>query len=61
MLHDINFASCYSDLIIAMRDGKLVRQGAPAEIVTATNIQEVFDLEARVEIVEGRSIVHFYL
>ena len=61
VLHDINFASCYSDLIIAMRDGHLVRQGTPAEIVTTANIHEIFDLEARVETVDGRSIVHFYL
>jgi len=44
-----------------MRDGQLVRQGTPTEIVTTANIQEIFDLEARVESVEGRSIVHFYL
>ena len=29
VLHDINFASCYSDHIIAMRGGRLAWQGTP--------------------------------
>ncbi len=27
VIHDINFASCYSDYIVAMKNGKLVHQG----------------------------------
>ena len=29
VIHDINFASCYSDTILAMRDGRLLHQGTP--------------------------------
>ena len=29
VIHDINFASCYSDNILAMREGVLVHQGPP--------------------------------
>src|SRR5699024_986971 len=27
VIHDINFASCYSDQIVALKDGKIVKQG----------------------------------
>nr|MCC5641304.1 ATP-binding cassette domain-containing protein [Nostoc sp. CHAB 5844] len=33
VLHDINFASSYSDHIVAMRDGRLVQQGSPAALM----------------------------
>ncbi|MFB1011404.1 MAG: ATP-binding cassette domain-containing protein, partial [Thiopseudomonas sp.] len=33
VLHDINFASCYSDHIIAMRGGQLAWQGTPDEVM----------------------------
>ena len=30
VIHDINFASCYSDHIVALKDGKVVREGPPS-------------------------------
>jgi ABC-2 type transport system ATP-binding protein len=33
VLHDINFASWYSDHIVAMREGRVVRQGTAEEII----------------------------
>ena len=48
VLHDINLAARYADHIFAMRAGELVASGTPAEVVTATLIKEVFDLDALV-------------
>jgi iron complex transport system ATP-binding protein len=56
VLHDINFASCYSDRIIAMRDGAVVHQGAPAEIMTQPVLREVYDMDIRIEEVDGHRI-----
>lgn len=44
VLHDINQACRYADHLIAMRDGRVVAEGAPADIVDAALIQKVFDL-----------------
>ncbi|MFL5194708.1 MAG: ABC transporter ATP-binding protein, partial [Microvirga sp.] len=41
VLHDINFASCYSDYLVAMRDGAVVHHGTPAEIMTGPVIRAV--------------------
>ena len=34
VLHDINQASRYSHHLIAMRDGQILAQGTPAEVIT---------------------------
>ena len=44
VLHDINQACRFADHLVAMRDGHVVAQGAPADIVDAALMSEVFDL-----------------
>jgi iron complex transport system ATP-binding protein len=48
VLHDLNQACRYATRIVAMRDGVLVAEGAPGDVVTAELVQEVFGLECRV-------------
>ncbi len=48
VLHDLNLASRYAHHLVAMRDGEIVAQGAPAEIVTEATVREVFGLESRI-------------
>ncbi|MGO3832581.1 MAG: ABC transporter ATP-binding protein [Microbacteriaceae bacterium] len=45
VLHDLNQAARYATHIIAMKDGRIVAEGAPAEIITVELVREVFDLE----------------
>jgi iron complex transport system ATP-binding protein len=61
VLHDINFASCYSDYIVAMRDGAIVRHGTPATIMTSDVIREVYGMDVEVQDVQGRKISIFYI
>ncbi|WP_207935712.1 ABC transporter ATP-binding protein [Actinomadura sp. KC216] len=44
VLHDINQACRFADHLIAMKDGAVVAEGAPADTVDAALIKEVFDL-----------------
>ena len=48
VLHDLNLAARYAGRIVAMRDGRIVADGTPAEVLTADVLREVFGLEARV-------------
>ena len=48
VLHDLNQAARYATHLIAMRSGSIVAQGAPAEIVTAQTVEEVFGLRCRI-------------
>lgn len=44
VLHDLNHAARYGTHLIAMKDGAVVAEGAPGEIVTAELVEEVFGL-----------------
>jgi len=48
VLHDLNLAARYSDLLVVMRDGAVVTQGAPGEVITAELLDDVFGLRADV-------------
>ncbi|MBB4894316.1 iron complex transport system ATP-binding protein [Streptomyces olivoverticillatus] len=48
VLHDLNHAARYATHLIAMRDGRVVAEGAPGDIVTADLVEEVFRLPCRV-------------
>lgn len=50
VIHDMNIASAYCDYIIALKNGKIVKEGKPIEIFTKKNIREIFNVE--VEIIE---------
>ena len=46
VLHELNTAARYADHMIAMRDGRIVAEGPPEDVVTPTTLADVFDLEA---------------
>ena len=48
VLHDLNHAARYATHLVAMREGRVVAQGPPAEVVTAELVEEVFRLPCRV-------------
>ncbi|RCS61165.1 ABC transporter ATP-binding protein [Microbacterium sp. JB110] len=48
VLHDLNHAARYGTHLIAMKDGAIVAEGAPSEIVTAELVEEVFGLRCLV-------------
>ncbi|MBP2268592.1 iron complex transport system ATP-binding protein [Pseudarthrobacter sp. PvP004] len=56
VVHDINFASCYSDTILAMKNGRLIHQGAPSDIMRAGMLYDVYDIDIRIEEIDGNRI-----
>ncbi|UZX03255.1 ATP-binding cassette domain-containing protein [Arthrobacter sp. CDRTa11] len=56
VVHDINFASCYSDTILAMKDGRLIHQGSPQDIMHGSMLQDVYDIDIRIEEIDGNRI-----
>lgn len=48
VLHDLNLAARYADRLVAMRDGRVVAAGPPAEVITESLLAEIFGLAARV-------------
>lgn len=60
VLHDINFASCYTDRIIAMRDGRLAHYGTPEDIIRPEILSDLYQLDIAVHEVGGRRICTYY-
>jgi iron complex transport system ATP-binding protein len=56
VLHDISLAARYSDHMVAMKDGEIVMEGTPDQVVTPGLLKEVFGLDAHVvlEPTDGR-------
>lgn len=48
VLHDLNLAAQYADRLVVMKGGRIVAQGAAAEVLTEEQIQAVFDVRVRV-------------
>ncbi|RJS61127.1 ABC transporter ATP-binding protein [Bacillus sp. PK3_68] len=48
VLHDINHATRYSDELIAMKDGAIMKCGSPSTIMTREVLKEVFNIEAKI-------------
>ncbi len=48
VLHDLNQACRYATHLIALRDGKIVAEGAPKEIVTAQLIEKIYGLRCMI-------------
>jgi iron complex transport system ATP-binding protein len=48
VLHDLNLAARYADRLIAMRDGTVLADGPPAEVLTEDRVAEVFGLRSRI-------------
>lgn len=60
VLHDINFASCYADRIVAMRAGKVAYVGTPEELIRPEVLRDLYQLDIRVHEVEGQRICVYY-
>ena len=48
VLHDLNLACRYAHHLVAMKDGAIVAEGAPAEVITAETVGTVFGLACHV-------------
>ncbi|UYQ62872.1 ABC transporter ATP-binding protein [Streptomyces peucetius] len=46
VLHDLNQAARYADHLVAMKDGRIVAEGRPEDVVTAELVREVFGMDS---------------
>ena len=60
VLHDINFASCYSDVIIAMKDGKVYKEGATSDIIDQNVLKDLYDTDFRIQDIDDKKICIYF-
>ena len=49
-VHDLNIAAMYCDRLYAMKQGKVIAQGTPHELLTPDLIRELYEVDAEVNI-----------
>ncbi|MDO4226169.1 ABC transporter ATP-binding protein [Neisseria sp.] len=48
VIHDINLAAQYCDELIALKQGRLLKQGRPSEIITAAVLKEIYSVDMNI-------------
>lgn len=48
VLHDLNLAARYADLMVAMKDGRVVATGAPRTVLTRDLLRDVFEIDTSI-------------
>lgn len=60
VLHDINFASCYSDDIIALKDGAIIKADTRDHVIQSEILKELYEMDVHVEEIRGQRICLYY-
>ncbi|NOH96688.1 ATP-binding cassette domain-containing protein [Vibrio sp. 99-70-13A1] len=60
VIHDINFASSYSDNIVAMKFGEVIKSGTVAEVIQEDVLNEIYEIPFKVQEIDGNRISLYY-
>ncbi|MGV3000542.1 iron chelate ABC transporter ATP-binding protein VctC [Vibrio sp. E150_018] len=60
VIHDINFASCYSDTIIALKKGEIVAKGNVNQVIEASVLSEIYETPFNVIEVDGNRMCLYF-
>ena len=60
VIHDINFASCYSDYIVALKDGHLVKNGVAEETIQKEELENIYEIDFHIENINNRNICVYF-
>ena len=59
VLHDVNQALRYADNAVLMKDGGILAQGVPEQVITEDMLRLTYGVEAKIADVRGRKICIF--
>lgn len=60
VMHDINIASAFCDHIVAMKDGKIVNEGSPNEIIDKDILDPIFDHDFCIAGIGGKKVCVYH-
>ncbi|KYG57470.1 iron ABC transporter ATP-binding protein [Planococcus maritimus] len=60
VLHDINFASVYSDRIVALKNGRVVKDGLTEEIIQSDALKEIYDMDIPIQQMDNCRICVYF-
>lgn len=60
VMHDINFASCYSDNIIVLKDGSVVKEANTEEVIVEDFLEDVYDIKFNIKDIDSQKICVYF-
>ncbi|MRH42108.1 ATP-binding cassette domain-containing protein [Aquibacillus halophilus] len=60
VIHDVNFASVYSDYIVALKEGKIVKKGPTYDIINKQVLKEVYDMDIQIQDIDQCRICLYF-
>ncbi|HLR20561.1 MAG TPA: ATP-binding cassette domain-containing protein [Tissierellaceae bacterium] len=60
VIHDINFASCYSDYIVALKDGIIEEAGSTEHMICQNVLGKIYDLDFRIQDVDDMKLCVYF-
>lgn len=60
VLHEINYASFYSDYICAFKDGEIAKYGTVKEVMTRENLKSIYNVDFEIIEIEGKPLSIYY-
>ncbi len=56
VIHDINFASVYSDHIVALKNGRIVKEEPAEEIIETSVLEDIYDMTIPIQEIDSQRI-----
>ncbi len=60
VIHDINFASCYSDQIVALKNGEIVKHGRTCDVIDECVLKDIYDMDIDIQEIDNQKICVYY-
>ncbi|GAB2544451.1 iron ABC transporter ATP-binding protein [Gracilibacillus alcaliphilus] len=60
VIHDVNFASVYSDYIVALKNGKIIHQGPKDAMIDQSVLRDVYDMDIQIQDIDQCKICLYF-
>ncbi|MCR5126433.1 MAG: ATP-binding cassette domain-containing protein [Treponema sp.] len=60
VLHEINYASFYSDYVCAMKDGKIAKFGSVKDVITKDVLSSIYKVDFEIMEINGKPMTIYY-
>ncbi|SFM39513.1 iron complex transport system ATP-binding protein [Gracilibacillus orientalis] len=60
VIHDVNFASVYSDYIVALKHGEIIHQGPKNDMIDRKVLRDVYDMDIQIQDIDQCKICLYF-
>ncbi|MDO5517758.1 MAG: iron ABC transporter ATP-binding protein, partial [Clostridium sp.] len=60
VMHDINFASVYSDNIVVLKNGKLAKNDTTEKIIDKQTLEDIYEIDFDIREINGKKISIYF-